>query len=121
MAQTFSSQLNGFNDLTVTRAATDVTRNCLDDIFARRLRFAIEQCLRGEDHARRTKPALHAMCFTKGVLDNAQFSGCRCEPLYCLDRIAVCLSGEHKTGTDSFTIEKDGTGPAHSVLTARMA
>jgi hypothetical protein len=119
-SQPFGCQLYRFNDLPISRAAADVSGDGIDNLGTRWVWIAFEKCVAGEDHAWRTKAALHPVRFTKSVLQDAEFPWARRHSLDCCDFITVSLDGEQKAGAYWRLIDQNGTRPANPMLASCM-
>src|SRR5262245_1665355 len=66
--------LDGFDDVLVAGAATDVAVETVADLFARRIGVACEQLPRCDDHPGRAVSALESVSFPEPFLDRVQFA-----------------------------------------------
>src|SRR5579864_1126468 len=67
--------LDGFHDVLVAGATTEVPRNSPANIFLGRMRFFFEQGTSRHDHAGRAEPALEPVLFFESLLQRMQRAG----------------------------------------------
>jgi hypothetical protein len=107
----FRSLLNGFHYAFVCPASTDVAIHVHEDSFSIRMRRAIEEGDRRENHPRRAVAALEGFYIKKGLLHGMQglamtqtFYGCNLLPGGSADL--------HAAGTHSGSFNQNGAGAA---------
>ena len=90
-------ELDGFDDLPVAGAAADIAGDRLDDLLAARRVGMLQQCMRGQDHARRAVTALQTVGLAERILNDAEFTRGRRETFDRGDLVAIGLHRKHQT------------------------
>src|ERR1700751_2123232 len=74
-AHFLGGKLDGFHDVLVAGATTEVSRNSPANVFLGRMRFFLEQGTSRHDHAGRAEPALKPVLFFESLLQRMQRAG----------------------------------------------
>src|SRR5215510_4201117 len=107
----FRGVLNGFDDVLVSGAATDVAFKSVANIFAGRAGVTVEQLRCGDDHAGRAVAALQSMSFPESFLHRMEFAVLR-EALNRCDRRSIRLDREHRARLYRLPIDHHGASSA---------
>src|SRR5262249_6784502 len=106
--------------LGIAGAATEIARNCVDDVVSGRVRIASKQRMRHENHGRCAVTALQTVCFTEGILQRRQFAGARRDAFDCRNRCPFGLRCEHQARAHGDSVKENGTRAADAVLATGM-
>src|SRR5579859_6711027 len=98
-AQPGCPELDGFDDVDVARAATQVARNAAPDLRLGRARVVSQQGLRAEQHAGCAEAALQAVLLEEAFLQGVQHA-VLLQTFHGLDVAAVSLDGQQRARFD---------------------
>jgi hypothetical protein len=104
----------------IAGAAAIVAGKVRADHFAARHAAALEQLLRGEQHAGRAVAALQRVALLECLLQVGELAGIG-DALDGVDARAVALHGEHQAAAHDHAVDAHRAGAADAVLAADMA
>jgi hypothetical protein len=108
------------DDLAIARAAAQHAAEGVHDLQLAGGRVAIEQCRRGDNHARRADAALRRAMTQERVLQPRGMGRGFVQTLDCHDGTSLDLPGQDKAATDRFAVEQNGAGATVASVAADL-
>lgn len=110
---------DGVNDLLVTGAPTEVSRDAVTNLFVAEVDPRIDDRLQCHQKTGRAEPALQSMTFIERALQRVELTVLG-ETFDSPQAVPIGLNCEHHAGAHRFTIEKHCARAAHAVFAADM-
>ena len=108
---------NGAHDLVVTRATTQIARQCISNLGLTRVVVAIEQSLCRDQEAGRADTALQGGTVEEAFLQRMQLVAIG-HSFDRFNRAPFHLGTEHQAGTDELPVERHAAGAAVASTTS---